>query len=138
MNSLGLVLKLTERCNLNCDYCYYFNGLDQSFKTKPPLLKEEILEQIIIFLKNGIKTAGINKMRITLHGGEPLLMPKQKFKVLCQKLYHNLNPQLEELVLTIQTNGVLIDEEWIEIFKELSINVGISLDGPSYYNDIHR
>ena len=54
MEALNLVLKLSERCNLNCRYCYYFNGLDQSFRARPAILKDEILEQIIKFLQQGI------------------------------------------------------------------------------------
>jgi uncharacterized protein len=138
MKTFNLVLKLTERCNLNCSYCYYFNGIDQSFKEKPPTLKKDILEQIIVFLKKGIADFKIKKLGITFHGGEPLLIPKKIFKLICDRFYESLVPELLEFDLSIQTNGVLIDKEWIEIFEAYKIKVGISLDGPSYYNDIHR
>ncbi|WP_333023138.1 hypothetical protein [Wolbachia endosymbiont of Pentidionis agamae] len=36
------------------------------------------------------------------------------------------------------TNGILIDTEWIKIFKEYGIGVGISLDGTKNLSDTYR
>ena len=33
-----LVVKSTERCNLNCSYCYMYNGGDQSYLSRPPVM----------------------------------------------------------------------------------------------------
>jgi uncharacterized protein len=138
MRSLNLILKLTERCNLNCSYCYYFNGLDQSYKEKPALLQSHILVQIIDFLKNGINELKISHLSISFHGGEPMLMKKDKFILICQTLQDELSPLLEKLSFSIQTNGTLIDKEWIKIFEKFSIMVGISLDGTKEYHDKFR
>jgi uncharacterized protein len=35
-------------------------------------------------------------------------------------------------------NAVLLDKEWIEIFKKYNMKVGISMDGPKEYQNIHR
>ena len=63
MKSIQLILKLSERCNLNCSYCYYFNGLDQSFKSKPKYLKEDVLAQTIVFLKEAISDFKVDHIR---------------------------------------------------------------------------
>jgi uncharacterized protein len=138
LNSIELILKLTERCNLNCKYCYYFNGLDQSFKEKPAALKPLVLDKIINFLLRGIKDLNLKKMTIVFHGGEPLLLNKHLFDEYCNKLRNLLIPQLNELYLTVQTNGVLINEEWIAIFKKHNIRLGISMDGSREYHDQFR
>jgi uncharacterized protein len=138
VNSLNLVLKFTERCNLNCSYCYYFNGLDKTFKERPALLSMNILEQIVHFLSEGIEDLEIRNIGISIHGGEPLLMAKNKFITICDKLYKSLFPKLDNFSLSIQTNGVLIDKEWIKIFEQFKIKVGISLDGPAEYHDKYR
>jgi uncharacterized protein len=65
-------------------------------------------------------------------------LPKSQFVELCQALVSSLAPYLKELTLSIQTNGVLIDKEWIEIFKQFDLNVGISVDGPPEYHDKYR
>ena len=31
-----VILKTAERCNLNCSYCYFFHGGDDSYKKHPP------------------------------------------------------------------------------------------------------
>ena len=38
----------------------------------------------------------------------------------------------------IQTNGVLINEEWIQVFKDYKVCVGVSIDGPEAENDKYR
>jgi len=38
----------------------------------------------------------------------------------------------------LQTNGVLVDDEWIELFERYQISAGVSLDGPPAVNDLHR
>jgi uncharacterized protein len=75
---------------------------------------------------------------ITLHGGEPLLMPKKKFESICDRFYQELSPKVKEFDLSMQTNGVLIDKDWIKIFETYKIKLGISLDGNADYNDVYR
>lgn len=58
-------------------------------------------------------------------------MPKNIFINFCEQLNHTLSPKLDNLFLSVQTNGVLIDKEWIKIFERFKIRVGISLDGPT-------
>src|SRR5262249_30149363 len=38
----------------------------------------------------------------------------------------------------IQTNGTLIDDDWIDFFARHSVTVGVSLDGPRDLHDAHR
>lgn len=83
MQALNVVLKFTERCNLNCSYCYYFNGMDQSFKERPALLSIDTAIKVVNFLKTGIIEMNIKYLSISIHGGEPLLMPKNQFRTIC-------------------------------------------------------
>ena len=36
------------------------------------------------------------------------------------------------------TNAILVDDEWIELFKAHDVDVSISLDGPAEINDKYR
>jgi len=65
---------------------------------------------------------------IGLHGGEPLCMPKADVDKILSKC-KELSGRSQ-----IQTNGVLIDDEWIEIFKKNKTHVGVSCDGPGELN----
>lgn len=39
---------------------------------------------------------------------------------------------------SIQTNGLLIDDDWAKFFKKNNYLVGLSLDGPAQINDLNR
>ena len=43
-----------------------------------------------------------------------------------------------DLRLILQTNGVLLDAEWIALFAQNRVGFGISLDGPPEIGDLHR
>ncbi|WP_341752208.1 radical SAM protein [Candidatus Tisiphia endosymbiont of Piscicola geometra] len=137
MNKLGIILKIAERCNLNCTYCYFFNGPDDSYKQRPARIKNETIERLVEFLLEGIQELELNALDIAFHGGEPLLYGIKEFDDLCNILITNLSSKIK-LRLTIQTNGLLINEAWIALFKKHSVDVGISIDGPKEYNDKHR
>lgn len=38
----SVLLKITNRCNLNCKYCYMYNLEDKSFKTLLGIMPEEV------------------------------------------------------------------------------------------------
>lgn len=132
-----VILKTVERCNLNCSYCYFFNGGDESFKKHPPFIKEVVIEQVTRFLLSGIKDLGITKIFIAFHGGEPTLQPLSQFESMCSYFLKELSPHAE-VGFGIQTNGTLISDRWIESFSKFNVSVGVSLDGPKEYNDLER
>lgn len=59
----------------------------------------------------------------TLHGGEPLLMPYQEIESLLGIIFDKYGKT------GIQTNGVLISDRHVELFRKFKTHVGISLDG---------
>ena len=77
--SLTVIVKTVERCNLNCSYCYFFNGLDKSYKKRPKFISKLTIDNLIMFLDNAIKIHGVDDLVIGLHGGEPLMQPKSDF-----------------------------------------------------------
>lgn len=109
---------LTEKCNLNCKYCYQTNKKNIS-------IDKEILLRRLDFLKEKLKNNEFNSLYISLFGGEPLL-EKEKIKLIIDyfKEYNNVNFQ-------ITTNGLLFDEEYFNLFKSIknNIEITISLDG---------
>ncbi|MGD9929973.1 MAG: radical SAM protein [Mangrovibacterium sp.] len=122
-----IVLKVTNICNLNCSYCYVFNQADDSYKRDAPFMSEETMIFVIKRIYEHCKTKNIESFLIIFHGGEPLLLQKNsyiKFRHFCQEFAPGI-----EIRLALQTNGTLLSEEWIALFKELDISVGVSLDG---------
>lgn len=133
---LEVVLKTVERCNLNCSYCYFFNGQDQQYRKHPPFIQLSTIEASTRFLLEGIQGMNLQKLQIHLHGGEPLLQRKTDFDHMCAA-FSSLADHIN-LSFSIQTNGLLIDEEWIELFQKYRIHIGVSVDGPKEYHDQFR
>jgi uncharacterized protein len=63
-----------------------------------------------------------------LFGGEPLLLPKVDLEDLLDFGKKNFGSN------SIQTNGLLIDDDHIELFRRYKVQVGVSLDGPGPLN----
>ena len=109
---------LGVKCNIQCHYCY------QNPQREAGAIPHS-------YDMDSMK-AGIGKMgsAFTLFGGEPLLIPINDLEELwswgLQQFGRN----------SLQTNGALINDRHIEMFKRLKVSVGMSIDGPGELNDI--
>jgi len=70
-------------------------------------------------------------------GGEPTLAGLPFFEKLVefQKQYGRNGQAVSN---ALQTNGVLIDDNWAKLFKEYNWLLGVSIDGPEEINDLYR
>lgn len=134
---LQVIIKTVERCNINCSYCYVFNMQDDSYRKHPIYITEQTIDEIICFLQEGSTTLGLEHIEFFFLGGEPLMQKKRHFVDMCSRLKKELTP-LVNICFTLQTNGMLIDKEWIDIFNRFRVSVGISLDGNKIQNDRYR
>ena len=96
-------LELLPLCNMNCDMCYVRLSKAEMEQKGRLRTKEEWIK-----LAHQMKDAGT--LFLLLTGGEPLLFPGFK------ELYIEL--QNMGMILTINTNGTLIDEEWADFFQK--------------------
>jgi uncharacterized protein len=87
MKEIHAILKISERCNLRCTYCYFFFGGDNSYEKHSPIIRKETIEGVIGFLLQGARSINPQKISLILHGGEPLLIKKQLFNYLCTRFY---------------------------------------------------
>ena len=129
-----LIFKVTRGCNLRCSYCYVFEKKEFVGEFMPFDLYEKILERFFNETKYGnILKEGESRqqdyLNIVFHGGEPTTIGKQKFMKYC-KVAHQLARRYEKVLqVSIQTNGTLLDDEWIAMFRKYKITAGISFDG---------
>ena len=105
-----LALEITKRCNLRCRHCYLSAG--------EPYQKELTLEEIQA-LFNAAKNAGAQSTSIG--GGEPLLRD-DFFAVIDSAVSCGL-------MVSIGTNGTLIDQDISQKLAEYQLKIQISLDG---------
>jgi uncharacterized protein len=73
---------------------------------------------------------------IVIHGGEPLLLGIEKMKLLLSKLRNELTKN--KFPIAIQTNGILINDEYIELFLKYDATISVSIDGNQSINDLSR
>jgi uncharacterized protein len=133
---VGLVVKIVERCNLNCSYCYMYNHLDQSYRDRPTCMSEEIFASVVSRLEQyREKHPDVRRVQITFHGGEPMLMKPEVFRRFAEMSVVRLG---QAVSLAMQTNATLVTDEWIGVLKEYSVRVGVSLDGPAHIHDSMR
>ncbi|CAK2862401.1 hypothetical protein VCRA2133E348_20160 [Vibrio crassostreae] len=117
IDKLQLIVKVSERCNLNCSYCYYFNGEVQDHNKKPPIIIMKVVEKVIYDLKDFIQSGNkIRLLEVILHGGEPLLLKLDRMEQLLQSFIDNLS-SLTTLRFGMQTNGTIVNENVIPDFR---------------------
>jgi uncharacterized protein len=117
-------IKGTIECNMGCTYCY--ESTTRKNNKRAGVQAGYNVDKIIEFIEN--PNNNVNKAP-NLHGGEPLLLPKKENEKLLKYIYEKFGET------SIQTNGVLIDDDYIRMFKQYNTSVGVSIDGHEELND---
>src|SRR5436305_9846469 len=109
-------------CNIACAYCY-----------QDPQRDAGNVNVQARYSLDAMKAAAERRPGpVTLFGGEPLMLPL---------------PDLAELLrwgaerpggVGIQTNGTLVTDAHVSLFRTYRVRVGISVDGPDELNDQRR
>ena len=131
-----LLIKVATRCNIDCSYCYWFR--DAAVYAKPKLMSAEVLRQLLRRLEEHIVKYSFAEFPLILHGGEPLLWGTENFHRIAEGCEAISTRTGCEIPIAVTTNGILIDEAWLNCFEAHDIAVAISLDGPAHIHDIHR
>ncbi len=132
-NKVQVIMNVTHSCNLACRYCYYREEMSQ----KPGNMSLPTVEMVF----KQLAKSSFASVNISIHGGEPLLRDTQfynDFFGLQLKYLHD-----KEISNSIQTNGTLIDECFIDNYLKLTgeginLGIGLSLDGPREIHDFSR
>jgi serine-type anaerobic sulfatase-maturating enzyme len=123
-------------CNLDCEYCYYLHKEDLYPGTTRWRMTGETLET---YIRQYIEAqpAGAEEITFAWQGGEPTLLGVDFFRraVAIQQQYC---PDRTRIANALQTNGVLLDDEWAGFFREHGFLIGLSIDGPAELHDRYR
>jgi uncharacterized protein len=122
------------RCNMKCRYCYYtdtgrFYESKQRFQMSPRLLE--------LFIRQYIEASPGPVVQFTWHGGEPTLAGLAFYRLAVQ-LQKRYLPAGWTCWNNLQTNGILLDDEWCSFLAEARFDVGLSIDGTSWLHDEYR
>lgn len=129
-----VLIKVASRCNINCTYCYVYNMGDDNWKNLSKFISEETIEAICDSFDDLVKNQK-KRFSVVLHGGEPFLMGNKQLAYLLKKLRDVLP---EDYPISIQTNGILITNEILDICSRFGASVAVSIDGPQEVHDKYR
>lgn len=137
INALYVIIKLVERCNLKCSYCYYYTDENSEVYDRPSLMSVGVLDDLLGYIEGAIAEAPVRRVVFGFHGGEPTLAKADKVRAFCRTARQRLEDSVEVL-FALQTNGVFVSKEWLALIEEERIGVGISVDGPQGVHDRYR
>lgn len=121
---------VSNACNLKCKYCFIENN---SKNNKEVLyMNNSVVDNFLEKYSSYLKDNKIEKARIIFYGGEPLT----NFNII--EYLVKKGSLLFPFEYSMVTNGTLLDERKIQLIKDYNINLGLSIDGPKFINDINR
>jgi uncharacterized protein len=129
-----MVKPVGAACNLDCTYCFYLSKQELDGGIGRGRMSDEVLER---FVRGYIGAVTGDEVVFSWQGGEPTLMGLDFFRkaMALQKQYAKPGQRIEN---DLQTNGTLLDEEWVAFLKEHRFLVGLSIDGPREIHDHYR
>jgi len=110
----------TERCNLDCTYCYIPRDMrrDGAHMATDKLL--DALGRLKAYFAT-VMPAG-RRPRIIFHGAEPLMNRAALFAA--------IDAYGDDYVFGVQTNATLLDDAALAFLTDRRVSIGLSLDGP--------
>lgn len=126
----AFTIQLTERCNLACKYCYVLDRTSRSDED----CSEEVLRRFIDF---AIDNSGPH-LTVTFFGGEPTLRKDLIRKGVQWGKDAARNKKRKSISFRINTNGILLDDEFGDFMAEAQIELEVSIDGPIDIHDRFR
>ena len=122
-----IILQPTSYCNINCSYCYLNHRDDKR------LMSQEVVEALRekVFWRLPRQSAAI----VVWHAGEPTTAPIGWYEHAYGRL---LDVAPAQTSFAMQSNGIAINERWIELFRRTNTNVSLSIDGPQRFHDARR
>ncbi len=123
-----------SNCNLGCSYCFYLHKEELLGQPKNPCMSDTLLEEHI---RQYIEAQTSHEVVFSWQGGEPTLMGLDFFRrvVELQQRYKKPEQAIEN---DLQTNGILLNDDWCIFLKAHNFLVGLSVDGPPELHDVYR
>jgi uncharacterized protein len=125
-----IVLQGTPFCNIDCSYCYLGDRLDT----------HRMSDDVLLATYRRVFSSSLfqGNLRFLWHAGEPLSLPIAFYEQAVQSSRVFSERFAKRSSHAIQTNGLLLDDKWIDFIQRDRIRLGLSLDGPADLHDAFR
>lgn len=120
-------------CNLDCQYCFFLSK-ESLYPNERTRMSEDVLEA---YIRQRLDAHHDPEINIAWQGGEPTIMGLPFFKRSIEYVQKYRKPG-QNILHSIQTNGLLLDDDWCTFLKEHNFLVGLSVDGPQPMHDAYR
>jgi uncharacterized protein len=129
-----LIKPASAVCNLDCSYCFYLDREADPYKALPARrMTAETLERLV----DSYLFYSYPQSVFAFQGGEPTLAGLPFFRQLV-KFQRQYGRGGQSVSNTMQTNAMLLDGDWCELFRDSNWLLGVSLDGPEEIHDLYR
>ncbi|HDZ8881163.1 TPA: anaerobic sulfatase maturase [Aeromonas dhakensis] len=123
-----------SKCNIDCQYCFYLHKEELLHQPRQPRMDEETLDT---FIRSYIEGQDGDEIVFSWQGGEPTLLGIDYFRRIVALQQQHCPPGVS-IRNDLQTNGILLNDEWCRFLKEHGFLVGLSIDGPRALHDKYR
>jgi uncharacterized protein len=129
-----LIKPASAVCNLDCAYCFYLDRAADPYQSLPARrMTLETLERLV----DTYLFYSYPESAFAFQGGEPTLAGLPFFESLV-KFQQQYGRNGQSVGNSMQTNGILLDSNWCQLFRTYNWLLGVSLDGPEAVNDLYR
>ena len=121
-------------CNIDCTYCFYLEKEAlYPERNKNWRMTDETLET---YVQQHIAAQRGEHVLFAWQGGEPTMMGLDFFRrvvALCTKYANG-----KKIEHALQTNGIVLNDEWASFFAANQFLIGLSIDGPAHLHNQYR
>lgn len=128
-----LIKPASGSCNMHCDYCFYRDEAENRSIPSYGIMSEDTLKNVI---RRTLPRAE-GSVSYAFQGGEPTLrgLPFFEKAIRYQQQYNHKGITVRNV---IQTNGVLLDDDWCAFLHRNRFLVGLSVDGTRCTHEKYR
>jgi uncharacterized protein len=124
-----IVIQPTPFCNIDCSYCYLAQRHDRTTLSIDNLRR--IFQKLLTFPTIS------QHVTVVWHAGEPLVLGADYYETAFSSIRELCADRLK-VEHSFQTNGMLINDDWCDLFERWDVGLGLSIDGPKYIHDAAR
>lgn len=135
-SAISLLIKpASSLCNMRCKYCFYHDVATHRQTPSYGVMSEATAAQLLNRVWDAVSDNA--QIHFAFQGGEPTLAGISFYRYFAEVVDNKKLPG-QTVSYSIQTNGILLDDDWCQFLHEHHFLVGISLDGNPEIHDMHR
>ena len=124
---LSIILLPTNKCNVNCEYCFEDKTSDRMTLEQLSTLTDRVLDYMC--------EAGISGLMIHWQGGEIMTLPPEWFAEAHELMQRKADARGKMIEHGLQSNMIAYHRRWNDVIRTMfGNNVGTSMDFPN----VHR